>query len=154
MYEVHYLFTLLITGKKVRFGNYSLINSNKLKKMLTCGDLWGAYPAAIINNYTDIKPLFAERKKRETGKTKMNLFNLLLHSLKIISVLKKRLYFTSIIYILFFISIYFIYGNTLFLLLIFLIILFNTLIFTISVNNSEKHLNSYTKFIESVDTIK
>ena len=25
MYEIHYLFTLLITGKKVRFGNYSLI---------------------------------------------------------------------------------------------------------------------------------
>ena len=154
MYEVHYLFTLLVTGKKVRFGNYSLINSNKLTKILACGDLWGAYPAAIVNNYTDIKPLFSERKKRETGKTKMNLFNLILHSLKIISVLKKRLYFASIIYILFFISTYFIYGNILFLLLIFLIILFNTLIFAISVNNREKYLNSYTKFIESVDTIK
>ena len=154
MYEVHYLFTLLVTGKKVRFGNYSLINSNKLTKILACGDLWGAYSAAIVNNYTDIKPLFFERKKRETGKTKMNLFNLILHSLKIISVLKKRLYFASIIYILFFISTYFIYGNILFLLLIFLIILFNTLIFAISVNNREKYLNSYTKFIESVDTIK
>ena len=42
MYEIHYLFTLLITGKKVRFGNYSLINSNKLKKILSSGDLWGA----------------------------------------------------------------------------------------------------------------
>ncbi len=154
MYEVHCLFTLLVTGKKVRFRNYSLINSNKLTKILACGDLWGAYSAAIVNNYTDIKPLFFERKKRETGKTKMNLFNLILHSLKIISVLKKRLYFASIIYILFFISTYFIYGNILFLLLIFLIILFNTLIFAISVNNREKYLNSYTKFIESVDTIK
>ncbi len=154
MYEVHCLFTLLVTGKKVRFGNYSLINSNKLTKILACGDLWGAYSAAIVNNYTDIKPLFSERKKRETGKTKMNLFNLILHSLKIISVLKKRIYFASIIYILFFISTYFIYGNILFLLLIFLIILFNTLIFAISVNNREKYLNSYTKFIESVDTIK
>ena len=40
--------------------NYSLINSNKLKKLLSKGDLWGAYPAAIMNNYTDIEPLFAE----------------------------------------------------------------------------------------------
>ena len=31
MYEVHYLFTLLITGKKVRFGNYSLM----IKKQMT-----------------------------------------------------------------------------------------------------------------------
>ena len=77
MYEIHYLFTLLITGKKVRFGNYSLINSNKLKKILSSGDLWGAYPAAIVNNYNDIEPLFSERKKRNTGKTKMNLFKLI-----------------------------------------------------------------------------
>ena len=101
MYEIHYLFTLLITGKKVRFGNYSLINSNKLKKILSSGDLWGAYSAAIVNNYNDIEPLFSERKKRDTGKTKMNLFKLLFHSLRIISVFKKRVYFASIIYILF-----------------------------------------------------
>ena len=61
MYEIHYLFTLLITGKKIRFGNYSVICSDKLKKLFSSGDLWGAYSAAIINNYTDIKPLFYER---------------------------------------------------------------------------------------------
>ena len=153
MYEAHYLFTLLITGKKVRFGNYSLINSNKLKKILSSGDLWGAYPAAIINNYTDIEPLFAERKKRDTGKTKMNLFKLLFHSLRIISVFKKRVYFISIIYILFFILIYFIYSNILFLLLIFLIIFFNTIIFIISTNNKKEYLDNYFKFIENIDTI-
>ena len=179
MYEIHYLFTLLITGKKVRFGNYSLINSNKLKKILSSGDLWGAYPAAIVNNYNDIEPLFSERKKRDTGKTKMNLFKLLFHSLRIISVfkkrgssvgvqlwrfivscwgriisvLKKRVYFASIIYILFFILIYFIYSNILFLLSIFLIIFFNTIIFTISINNKKEYLDNYFKFIENIDTI-
>jgi hypothetical protein len=153
MYEIHYLFTLLITGKKVRFGNYSLINSNKLKKILSSGDLWGAYPAAIVNNYNDIEPLFSERKKRDTGKTKMNLFKLLFHSLRIISVFKKRVYFASIIYILFFILIYFIYSNILFLLSIFLIIFFNTIIFTISINNKKEYLDNYFKFIENIDTI-
>ena len=153
MYEVHYLFTLLITGKKVRFGNYSLINSSKLKKILSSGDLWGAYPAAIVNNYNDIEPLFSERKKRNTGKTKMNLIKLLFHSLRIISVFKKRVYFLSIIYILIFILIHFIYGNILFLLLIFLIIFFNIIIFIISTNNKKEHLDNYFKFIENVDTI-
>ena len=153
MYEVHYLFTLLITGKKVRFGNYSLINSSKLKKILSSGDLWGAYPAAIVNNYNDIEPLFSERKKRNTGKTKMNLIKLLFHSLRIISVFKKRVYFSSIIYILIFILIHFIYGNILFLLLIFLIIFFNIIIFIISTNNKKEHLDNYFKFIENVDTI-
>ena len=153
MYEIHYLLTLLITGKKVRFGNYSLINSNKLKKILLNGDLWGAYPAAIVNNYNDIEPLFSERKKRDTGKTKMNLFKLLFHSLRIISVFKKRVYFASIIYILFFILIYFIYSNILFLLSIFLIIFFNTIISIISLNNKKEYLDNYFKFIENVNTI-
>ena len=153
MYEVHYLFTLLITGKKVRFGNYSLINSSKLKKILSSGDLWGAYPAAIVNNYNDIEPLFSERKKRNTGKTKMNLIKLLFHSLRIISVFKKRVYFTSIIYILIFILIYFVYSNILFLLLIVLIIFFDAIIFTISINNKKEHLDNYFKFIENIDTI-
>ena len=154
MYEIHYLFTILITGKKVRFGNYSLINSNKLKKLLSKGDLWGAYPAAIMNNYTDIEPLFHARKKRDIGKTKMNLFKLLFHSLRIISVFKKRVYFASSIYILIFISMYFIYSNILFLLLIFLIIFFNIIIFKISINNKKEYLDNYIKFIENVDTIR
>ena len=86
MYEVHYLLTLLITGKKIRFGNYSLINSDKLEKLFSKGDLWGAYSAAIINNYTDVKPIFFERKRRYADETKMNLPKLLFHSLRIISV--------------------------------------------------------------------
>ena len=153
MYEVHYLFTLLITGKKVRFGNYSLINSNKLKKILSSGDLWGAYPAAIVNNYNDIEPLFSERKKRDIGKTKMNLLKLLFHSLRIISVFKKRAYFASIIYILIFILIYFVYSNILFLLSIFFIIFFDVIIITISINNKKEHLDNYLKFIKNIDTI-
>ena len=154
MYEIHYLLTLLVTGKKVRFGNYSLINSNKLKNLLSNGDLWGAYSAAIVNNHTDIEPLFYERKVRYAGETKMNLFMLLFHSLRIISVFNKRVYLSSIIYILFFILIYFIYNHILFLLLIFLIIFFNIIIFKISINNKKEYLDKYIKFIENVDTIR
>ena len=153
MYEIHYLLTLLVTGKKVRFGNYSLINSNKLKNLLSNGDLWGAYSAAIVNNHTDIEPLFYERKVRYAGETKMNLFMLLFHSLRIISVFNKRVYLSSIIYILFFILIYFIYNHILFLLLIFFIIFFNTIIFAISINNKKEYLDDYFRFIENIDSI-
>ena len=90
-------------------------NPNLLKKIINSSE---KFP----NN---IEPLFSERKKRDIGKTKMNLFKLLFHSLRIISVFKKRVYFASIIYILIFILIYFVYSNILFLLLIFLIIFFD-----------------------------
>jgi len=153
MYEVHYLLTLLITGKKIRFGNYSLINSDKLKKLFSKGDLWGAYSAAIINNYTDIKPIFFERKKRYADETKMNLPKLLFHSLRIISVFNKKVFFFSTIYIVVLCLINFFYNNILFLILILFIIIFNVVIFTISRNNKKEHLDNYLKFIENIDTI-
>ena len=153
MYEVHYLITLLITGKKIRFGNYSLINSDKLKKLFTKGDLWCAYSAAIIKNYTDIKPIFFERKRRYTDETKMNLPKLLFHSLRIISVFNKKVFFFSTIYIVGLYLINSFYNNILFLILILFIIIFNVVIFTISKNNKKEHLDNYLKFIENIDTI-
>ena len=153
MYEIHYLFTLLITGKKIRFGNYSLISSDKLKKLFSSGDLWGAYSAAIINNYTDIKPLFYERKKRYIDESKMNLFKLIFHSLRIISIFNKQVYFFSTIYIIFLILLNLFYNNIIFFILILFIIIFNMIIFTISKNNKKEHLDNYLKFIENIDTI-
>ena len=153
MYEMHYWFTLLITGKKIRFGNYSLISSDKLKKLLSSGDLWGAYPAAIINNYTDIKPIFYERKKRYTDETKMNLFKLMFHSLRIISIFKKKVYFFSALYISFLILINLLYNNFIFLISILLILIFNMIIIIISKSNKKEHLDNYLKFIENIDTI-
>ena len=153
MYEIHYLFTLLITGKKIRFGNYSLISSYKLEKLFYSGDLWGAYSAAIINNYTDIKPLFYERKKRYTDKSKMSLFKLIFHSLRIISIFKRKVYFFSTIYIISLILINLFYNNIIFFISILFIIIFNMIIFTISKNNKKEHLDNYLKFIENIDTI-
>ena len=153
MYEVHYLLTLLITGKKIRFGNYSLISSDKLKKLFSKGDLWGAYSAAIINNYTDVKPIFFERKRRYADETKMNLPKLLFHSLRIISVFNKKVFFFSTIYIVGLYLINSFYNNILFLILILFIIIFNIVILTISKNNKKKHLDNYLKFIENIDTI-
>ena len=129
MYEIHYWFTLLIAGKKIRFGNYSLINSDQLEKLFSSGDLWGAYSAAIINNYTDIMPIFYERKKRYTDETKMSLFKLIFHSLRIISVFKKRVYFFSTIYIIFIISLNLFYNSIIFLISFLFIIIFNMIIF-------------------------
>ena len=153
LYEIHYLFTLLITGKRIRFGNYSLINTDKLKKLFSSGDLWGAYSAAIINNYTDIKPIFYERKKRYTDETKMNLFKLMFHSLRIISIFKKKVYFFSALYISFLILINLLYNNFIFLISILLILIFNMIIIIISKSNKKEHLDNYLKFIENIDTI-
>ena len=65
LYEIHYLLTFLTTGKKVRFGNFSLINPENLNKLFSTGDLLASYPSAILKNFKEeeIEPILAERKK-------------------------------------------------------------------------------------------
>ena len=153
MYEAHYFLTILLTGKKVRFGNYSLINSENLEKLFSNGDLWGAYPAAIVKNCTEITSLFCERKKRYSDKTKMNLFALFFHSLRIISVFKKRVFFITSIYIFFLALINLFYSKILFLILILILILLNVLIFITSFDNKKKHIDDHSLYIKDIDKI-
>ena len=83
----------------------------------------------------------------------MNLFKLIFHSLRIISIFKKKVYFFSTIYIIFLILINLFYNNIIFIISILFIIIFNMIIFTISKNNKKEHLDNYLKFIENIDTI-
>ena len=97
--------------------------------------------------------IFFERKRRYADETKMNLPKLLFHSLRIISVFNKKVFFFSTIYIVILCLINSFYNNILFLILILFIIIFNVVIFTISKNNKKEHLDNYLKFIENIDTI-
>ena len=63
LYELHYCTLILFSGYNIRFGNYSLINSNKIKKLATNGNLWAAYPAAISSTFKKTKKIFHIRKK-------------------------------------------------------------------------------------------
>ena len=51
LYELHYYTLILFSGHIIRYGNYSLISSDKLKKLLLDGNLWAAYPAAISKSF-------------------------------------------------------------------------------------------------------
>lgn len=108
LYELNILFTILLTNKFIRFGNYSLIPNKILSKMNVTHDFWFSYPSAISNNYNNIKRIFAKKEKRYSGKSQMNYYQLIYHSLRIISTFKRRIFFNTLIYltlvILFFIN--------------------------------------------------
>ena len=153
LYEIHYFFTLLITGQKIRFGNYSLLRSEKLEKLFLNGDLWGAYPSAIKNNFDNIEPFYYERKKRYVDNTKMNFKNLIAHSLRVISIFKSKVFFYSFIYIIFFSLLFYFYKNLLFLFPVTFLIFFNLLIYFIATKNKKTHLDNYYKFIDNIEII-
>ena len=153
LYEIHYLLTFLTTGKKVRFGNFSLINPENLNKLFATGDLWAAYSSTIVKNFREeeIEPILAERKKRYTDNSKMNLFQLIFHSLRIISVFRRRLIIISIIYISILSLLNIMIGSILFSILTGLILTLNILVFVISLNYKKEDFDNYKNLIKNID---
>ena len=149
LYELHYLTLILFSGHKIRYGNYSLIGFNKIKKLLLADDLWAAYPAAISKSSKKTYKVFHERKKRYSGKTKMNLYGLFNHSARVFSVFKYRILVSSLLY-----STIFFFMGSFFYFFIFILIIANISTFLISHNNKRKLDENFNSIINRIDIIK
>jgi hypothetical protein len=143
LYFFHKLITFLFTFKWISFGNYASFNSNLIKSILYDDSSWFALSSAYAKN-TIIKRLYADRKKRYYGKSKLSLKALFVHAFRINCVFLYRVIFASFSY-LFLIF----YLNTFFFnLLILPIITFNffSLIIFFQTNSKE--------YLHSKDLIK
>ena len=99
LYEFHLLITFCLTFKYIRFGNYSYLSKYALEHISTKKELWMAYSATLAKFFKKKGKIFALRKERIIGKSKMSYFNLFLHSLRILSVFKKNIFFSSSAYL-------------------------------------------------------
>jgi polyisoprenyl-phosphate glycosyltransferase len=75
----------VLTGMNVNFGNFSLIPSSLLKRMVLMPDLWNNLVGTIIKSKIPCKSISTQRGLRYTGHSKMNLVNLVVHGLSSIS---------------------------------------------------------------------
>ena len=97
-YILHKFLTFIFTFKWINFGNYSSFDSKNLSNILKNNNAWLAYSSAVADN-CNIKKVYAARKKRFFGKSKLSLFGLFLHSLRVMSVFLYRVIFLSFIYV-------------------------------------------------------
>ena len=76
----------LITGRGIRFGNFSAIPYAFLRRLTVMSEVWGHYAAAVINARIPYTTVRVDRGSRLTGTTKMNLESLILHGLAAVAV--------------------------------------------------------------------
>jgi hypothetical protein len=146
LYELYCFFINFFAVKKIRFGNFSLLNSNHIKKIHDNSDLWSAFPPTISSKIKNINYITIDREKRYAGKTKMNFFKLINHALRVFSVLRYRILPISFFYLL--IAFMFSkYSNYEFFFYCFysLIILLNISNFQISLFNKKKFDKAFKK---------
>ena len=102
-YQMHKLITLTFTGKSIRFGNYTCLPKTIVEKMINEKATWNSFSGSLTKLEKDLLPIPSSRGPRYFGPSKMSFFNLLKHSLSIISVFRKTVLIRSALFIIIYI---------------------------------------------------
>ncbi len=150
LYQIHKLITFIFTGKNINFGNYSILTRSDVEKLHSKASLWSSFSGTVKKNLKTFNEISSIRGLRYFGPSQMSLFKLIIHSLSIIAVFKYNVFLRSTIMIIALTYLNSYLGNfTIFSQV--LIVIFNLLIFVISMREQEKDLlNSHN----NLDNIK
>ena len=96
-FQFHKFLTLAFTGKSIKFGNFTCLSKLTVKKMLDEKATWNSFSGSLKKIEKDLISIPSIRGKRYFGPSQMNFFNLLKHSLSIISVFRKTVFLKTLI---------------------------------------------------------
>jgi len=102
-YQLHKLLTLGFTGQSIKFGNFTCLPKLTVEKMLNEKATWNSFSGSLKKIEKDFLIMPSIRGRRYFGPSKMSFFNLLKHSLSIISVFRKTVLIRSALFIVFYI---------------------------------------------------
>jgi len=151
LYLLHLTILFFFVGKWINFGGYNCLSKSTVTKLVKQKSLWGNYSATIFSIDKQIIFLDTDRSKRYHGPSQMNYFKLFLHSLSILSVFKKNIFYK--IFLLFSLNFIIIYFNNYFLLYIplLLILFFGLLVLFMSFRENNLWQKRLNKSILSIN---
>ena len=98
-YQLHKLITLTFTGKSIKFGNYTCLPKSTVEKMIKEKATWNSFSGSLKKIENNLLPIPSTRGSRYFGPSKMSFFNLIKHSLSIISVFRRTVLIRSALFI-------------------------------------------------------
>jgi len=102
-YLSHKIITLAFTGHNIKFGNFTCLSRSTVEKMLKEKATWNSFSGSLKKTEKNLLSIPSIRGSRYFGPSKMSFFNLLKHSLSIISVFRKTVLIRSALFIVFYI---------------------------------------------------
>ena len=155
LYEVHKLLTLIFTGKLVKFGNFSSLPKNHVKQLVQKPYLWNSYSSSVVRTIDERTFIPSTRGIRYVLPSKMNFFALVFHSLSIISVFRNAVIIRSVIYLLVYLFLIFVFNNIsiITLLPILLLLVFVFIILRIARRADMDEFNKSLDNIHSIDVL-
>ena len=150
-YQLHKLLTLGFTGHSIKFGNFTCLSKSTIEKMLNEKASWNSFSGSLKKVEKDLLSIPSIRGIRYFGPSKMSFFNLLKHSLSIISVFRKTVLIRSALFIVFYILLMqsnasIITSTPLILLLI--------MIYSMSTLSLRENMDEFDKSLENINDIE
>ncbi len=150
-YQFHKFLTLVFTGKSIKFGNFTCLSKSTIKKMLNEKATWNSFSASLKKVEKDLVSMPSIRGARYFGPSKMSFFNLLKHSLSIISVFRKTVLIRSGLFVVFYILL--IKSNASIITSIPLLLLL-AMIYSISSLALRENMDEFDKSLDNINDIE
>ena len=150
-YQFHKFLTLAFTGQSIKFGNFTCLSKLTVEKMLNEKATWNSFSGSLKKTEKNLLSIPSIRGARYFGPSKMSFFNLLKHSLSIISVFRKTVLIRSALFIVFYILL--IKSNASIITSIPLILLL-IMIYSISTLALRENMDEFDKSLENINDIE
>ena len=150
-YKIHKLITLTFTGKSIKFGNYSCLPKITVEKMINEKATWNSFSGSLSKVELNLLKIPSTRGYRYFGPSKMSFYNLLKHSLSIISVFRKTFLIRSAVFIILYIL--FIKNNASIITSIPIVFLFIA-VYSISNLALRENMDEYKNSLNQIDDVE
>lgn len=85
-YLLYRILFRVLTGRKIRFGNFMVLRFNAVKRLAAMHELWIHFAGCVLNSKLRITSCTVDRGPRYAGHSKMNFTGLALHGFKAVMV--------------------------------------------------------------------
>ena len=153
-YQLHKFLTLAFTGQSIKFGNFTCLSKSTVKKLLDEKATWNSFSGSLKKIEKDLISISSRRGKRYFGPSQMSFFNLLKHSLSIISVFRKTVLIRSALFIIFYILLIKSYASVITSIPLVLLLIMIYSISSLALRENIDEFNNSLKNIHEIDKIK
>ena len=153
-YQFHKFLTLAFTGQSIKFGNFTCLSKTTVKKMLEEKATWNSFSGSLKKIEKDLISTPSIRGKRYFGPSQMSFFNLLKHSLSIISVFRKTVLIRSALFIIIYILLIKSYASVVTSLPLVLLLIMIYSISSLALRENIDEFNNSLTNIHDIDKIK
>ena len=153
-YEFHKFLTFAFTGQSIKFGNFTCLTKSTVKKLLDEKSTWNSFSGSLKKIEKDLLSTPSIRGKRYFGPSQMSFFNLLKHSLSIISVFRKTVLIRSALFIVFYILLIKSYASVITSIPLVLLLIMIYCISSLALRENIEEFNNALTNIHDIDKVK